>query len=160
MSMNNYGETPKSTRIYCGKSRTKQSFADGADINKIVARYKKTKTFENVNSVIGQYADVADIKSYQDGMQQQIETKEMFAELPAHVREFFRNDPVELLKFVIDEKNRDKAIELGLIKPPKMQGFSTQAIKEIEANAPATTDDTGEPPVSTEAKPKVEPKAS
>ena len=41
-----------------------------------------------------------------------------FAELPAKVRDRFRNDPVEVLRFVSDKANFEEAVSLGLIGKP------------------------------------------
>lgn len=40
-----------------------------------------------------------------------------FMAYPADIRDFFHNDPGRMIAFVQDENNRDKALELGLLRP-------------------------------------------
>ena len=39
--------------------------------------------------------------------------------LLSRVRKRYNNDPAELLEFVMDEKNREEAVFLGLIEKPQ-----------------------------------------
>lgn len=99
-----------------GTGRTKQSFKDECDINKIMARYIATGVLDFVTKHQPQYGDVTGL----DFMNAQLivaEARTMFEELPAEVRNRFDNDPAQFLDFVGDDKNREEARKLGLLKP-------------------------------------------
>jgi phage internal scaffolding protein len=44
-----------------------------------------------------------------------IEAQNAFKTLPASIRAEFNNDPAQVIDFLNDPANRDKAIEIGLI---------------------------------------------
>jgi len=94
--------------------KTKQSFADDADINNIMARYQSTGMIDYVKENAPHYGDVTGLE-FQACMDKIIEASEMFDALPAQLRKRFNNEPAEFLDFVQDDKNRDEAITLGLI---------------------------------------------
>ena len=78
--------------------------------------------------------DFTGIHDFQSAMNAVIEAQAEFDSLPAHIREEFRNDPQRLMDFVADGKNRDKAIELGLIpKPVERTRDVVQAVDELAA---------------------------
>lgn len=100
-----------------GDSMTSQSPADEVDINKIVARVQKGHV---VLTSIGTpfYGDVSDLGGLQEAIQKVQEADELFMQYPAHVRERFENDPVNLVEFLADPDNKEEAIELGLVNKP------------------------------------------
>lgn len=100
-------------------SMTKQEFKDECDINQIMKRYEVTGEIRHVNSREGTYGDFTDVKSYHDAQNIVLEANAFFADLPATVRDRFGNDPAKMLAFLEDGKNRDEAIELGLVKRPE-----------------------------------------
>jgi len=68
-----------------------------------------------------------------------------FRELPAEIRNRFRNDPEELLRFTENPQNRDEAIKLGLIRNDwtiETDGIGEQI--KTEAERKKTKTDTGE----------------
>lgn len=97
-------------------SRTKQSFKDECDINTIIARFLKTGVMNFANKNEPRYGDVTGIE-FQDAMQKVAAAQSLFNELPAAIRARFENEPAKFLTFVQDEKNREEATELGLLKP-------------------------------------------
>lgn len=109
-----------------GVSRTKQSFKDECDINRIMARYAATGTLDFVNRREAQFLDVSDI-DFQNAMKIVTESREAFMTLPSAVRDRFNNDPAQLLGFLSDDSNREEAIKMGLV------------IKPIDAPAPEVT---------------------
>lgn len=99
-------------------SRTKQSFKDEADINNIVSKYNKTGQLPSLISQNPKYGDFTSDVSYQESLNTVMFANEQFNALSAKVRLRFNNDPMELLKFVSDAKNKEEMYELGLaIKP-------------------------------------------
>lgn len=100
-----------------GVSRTKQSFKDECDINRIMARYAATGTLDFVNRREAQFLDVSDL-DFQNAMQIVTESREAFMTLPSALRDRFNNDPSQLLGFLSDDSNREEAIKLGLVIKP------------------------------------------
>lgn len=110
------------------EDRTRQDGKDDADINVLLARYgvknDKWPTSAQLAAlpVSGQRALYGDFTGETDFQLQQnaiIDAREAFLALPAKVRKEFDNDPAKLLEFVHDDKNYEKAKELGLLAEPK-----------------------------------------
>lgn len=99
-------------------SMTKQSFKDECDINRLMAKYETTGVIDHVNRRMPEYGDFAGVVSYQDSLNIVLDAREVFAALPARLRDRFGNDPGQYLAFIDDPKNKDEAIKLGMIKAP------------------------------------------
>lgn len=114
------------------ESLTQQSFKDECDINEIVRRFGLTGQLpENFRAPVS--GDFTGITDFQSAMNAVVRAQEEFDSLPAATREFFANDPQRLMDFVNDDKNRDKALELGLIpKPLEKTRDSVMAIDELK----------------------------
>lgn len=125
------------TSLNCGPGRTKQSFKDETDINKIVAKYVKTGLMDYVNKNPGTYSDVSDVANFQDSLNIVRKGRELFDALPADLREEFANDPARLIAFLDDPKNLDKAVELGLVKKPKKPASPAAGVKKPDPKPPA-----------------------
>lgn len=112
-------------------SLTQQQFAEESDINEIVRRFGLTGELpDNFRAPVS--GDFTGITDFQSAMNAVISAQKEFDSLPAHVREEFRNDPQRLMDFVADSKNRDKAIELGLVpKPVEKTRDVVQAVDEL-----------------------------
>lgn len=141
-------DKPAQVAVKCeDESRTKQSFAKEADINTIMARYRKTGLLVDpaaLNSsrqaVYGDFSDGTDFQEFQNRI---AAVQSAFGCLSASMRSRFKNDPAVLLDFIADPANAAEALELGLI---------TKAESETLARSAAT-----EPPaVPVEAEPKEE----
>lgn len=100
-----------------GESRTKQSFRDECDINRIMARYQNTGVLEFVQRREAQYADVSAL-DYQEACNVVAGANSMFEQLPSALRARFSNSPAKLLEFLDDPSNRQEAVELGLVESP------------------------------------------
>lgn len=100
--------------------RTKQEFADDADVNKIVARCLRTGTdiFSLGQRVAPVFADVSELGDWRDMLEKVQNAQDAFMELPIETRKRFQNDPGQLLAFISDVKNREEAIKLGLVVAP------------------------------------------
>lgn len=102
--------------------RTKQSFKDDADINRIMVKFKRTGVLDWAKTVEPRFLDTTGA-DFQAAMEVVAMGKTAFAGLPAHVRNRFKNDPVEFLNFCEDPKNRAEGAEMGLwpkeATPPK-----------------------------------------
>ena len=108
-------------------SMTEQHFKDECDINNIVATYQQTGVLPSGDRqpLFGDFADFPqDLMSAQHYFD---EAQDRFMQLDANIRKEFGNNPAMLLDFIRDEKNRDRAIELGLIeRPPAVQQQETK----------------------------------
>jgi phage internal scaffolding protein len=94
---------------------TEQSHKKECDVNEIVKKYDKTGIISHVSKIEAKFGDMTgyDFKAMKDKV---ANAESMFQELPSTIRDEFDNDPAQLLTFMEDENNRDKAIELGLIR--------------------------------------------
>lgn len=106
-------------------SKTKQSFAEEADINTIVRRFNLTGQLpENVRAPT--YGDYEGIFDFQSAMNAVREAEESFAAMPANVRARFNNNPAafvdycsELTPDLKDFEHRAELEKLGLVLPRK-----------------------------------------
>lgn len=99
---------------------TKQSSKDECDINIILARYTRTGELPALNEKYPQYLDVngMDFHAHQNVVAQ---AKSMFAELPSHLRDRFKNDPALFVEFTTNPNNRTELAELGLLSDSATQ---------------------------------------
>jgi len=110
-----YGEHLKVQTVTTGTPRTQQQFVADADINNILARFKKTGQIDpELFKKNAQFGDYSEIASYQDALHKVHQAEELFAALPSRVRERFRNDPSAFVAFATDPKNQKELVELGL----------------------------------------------
>lgn len=105
------------TKIYCGKSMTKQSFADECDINKIVARFEKSDMITHLNEGEPFYGDVSEYGDLKEAIDKVNSANELFMAMDPKVRSKFDNDPVKMVEFLSDESNKAEAIALGMVIP-------------------------------------------
>lgn len=99
-------------------SRTDQQFAEEVDINTIVKRFGLTGELPEKGSVRAPLeGDFVDVHDFQSALNVVRQAEEAFMAMPADVRAEFNNDPGRFVSFVQNEKNRDRAIELGLVVP-------------------------------------------
>lgn len=98
---------------------TQQQFKEESDINTIVSRFGLT------GEIPGDFkapmsGDFTGITDFQTAMQQVRAAEEEFMRMPGELRARFANDPQQLLAFVMDDRNRDEAVRLGIV-PPKVE---------------------------------------
>lgn len=121
-------------------SMTKQSFADDADINNIVARYNETGFLTDPlkpSSRKAMYGDFSAV-DYVSAQNSIAQANSMFEQLPSSLRAKFSNNPAELLAFLDDAKNAEEAISLGLL--PQKEAFA-----EASANVSSASAELSEP---------------
>jgi hypothetical protein len=118
--------TPSKRRLSRGAlvfdkpSRTKQSFKDQCDVNKLMARYVRTGTIAQVMSATPRYEDFSNVDDYKTAMDMLRETERNFNQLSPEIRDEFDNNPQELLELVeAVDRGSEEAIafarELGLV---------------------------------------------
>jgi phage internal scaffolding protein len=101
-----------------GKSMTQQNLKDRTDINNIMKKYEKTGLIEHVAKGNGQYGDFSQVDDFQSAVMKVQEATDAFMTLPASTRSYFKNDPGEMIEFLKNSDNKEKAIELGLVEAP------------------------------------------
>lgn len=107
--------------IKCGVGKTKQKIGVEHDINKIIARYKKTGDIPLSTDVEGKYVDVSQIGDFQDCQNRIVAANDMFYQYPSQLRRRFNNDVKMFVDYVmnINDGNIQEAICLGLVKKPE-----------------------------------------
>lgn len=100
-----------------------QSHKDDCDINVIVNRMIRTGVQDPFIARPGEgvYGDFTQWQDYQDNLNLVIKAQEAFDSLDANIRKRFENDPVQLMEFLADEKNRPEAESLGLVAPKPLK---------------------------------------
>ncbi len=123
--------------------RTKQSFRDETDINKIIQRAEKTGTISHLNRHQGSYSDFADF-DYFGNLQKLTRGREIFDDLPAELRNEFEGSPTKFFNYVNDPANVGRIGELlpELAEPGRQLMSVVPPVAdtppEIPAEAPAT----------------------
>lgn len=126
--------------LYCPEeTRTQQQFAEEVDINTIVRKFGLTGEMpENLNERMPNNGDFSNtVNDFHTAQNMVRKAQEAFMELPAEVRAEFNNDPGRFINFVDDPKNRDRAKELGMLKPDApAPDIPTVRILKEEPDAP------------------------
>lgn len=127
---------------FTGESRTKQQFKDDADIHTIINKYNETGSwgdrFRSAQRVPTQ-GDFTKVSDYKESIDIVIHAQESFSELPSRLRNYFNNDPVQLLAFLNDVNNKGEAIRLGLIEPDVNSEVSPSQKPETPKTGDSTT---------------------
>ena len=105
-------------------SLTQQHFKDETDINNILRQFNITGLLPE-SPLAPRYGDFTGIGDYHSALNAVIAAEDGFLALPAELRARFANDPAQLIDFMSDENNRDEAVQLGLLDPPKAESTVT-----------------------------------
>lgn len=108
----------KRPQVVCGESRTQQHVADLASPKRLIEKYGSKRLREALSRLPSTYSDLPITVDFKEAMDIVTKGQSSFEKLPSKLRKRFENDPVKLLEFMHDAKNRDEAISLGLIKEP------------------------------------------
>lgn len=107
-------EASRETALICkDPSRTKQEFAEDADINHIIERFGIGYEMPT-NVTPPQQGDFTNIPDFRGAVEMVREAQQLFGSLPAKIRNRFDNDPQQYIDFFHDPANQDEAIALGL----------------------------------------------
>lgn len=101
-------------------SRTKQSFKDDCDINKIVARHSRTGLWEHVTAREPHYGDFSQATDLHTAMEQVLAAQDAFDALPSAVRALCKNDPEVLLRALASPEETAELYDAGL---PMAEGY-------------------------------------
>ncbi len=86
--------------------RTKQSYRDECDIQKIMARAEKTGTISHLEKFEGVYGDFSDFDFFEQ-TQKLTRGREIFDELPGELRKEFAQSPAKFFAYVNDPANAE-----------------------------------------------------
>lgn len=101
------------------ESKTNQGKKNKVSINTIMARYHKAMSVAS-DPRDGLYGDFSDKASYHEALSRIRDAQNDFDQLSASLRKRFDNNPANLIDFLSDEKNREEAMDLGLISRPEI----------------------------------------
>jgi len=142
MSMN---KKPK--KVY-KDGRTKQSFKDETDINKILQRAEVKGSISHLNKYEAKYGDFADYDFFNNTLML-TKGREIFDDLPAELRLEFRQSPAEFFKYVNDPANSDRLKTLlpGLAAPGRQYvAVNNNQGADAPSEPEASETNTPEPP--------------
>lgn len=91
--------------------RTKQSFKDSTDVNKILKKAQKAGTLSHLQKHGAYYGDFADFDFF-EAQNALARARNMFGELPSEVRGEFQNDPGKFFSYVNNPENSGRLAEL------------------------------------------------
>lgn len=141
-------------RVDCSvePTRTKQSFKDECDINKIMAKYRKGQVVTHLARGTPRFADVSELTDYRSAIHAVRDGDRFFEGLPADVREAFRNDPAEFVDAMTSGGMTDERLaELGVKlydDDPSNDGELEEAVaasKRASKSSKGASEDPGSP---------------
>ena len=123
-----------------GISRTKQSFADECNINKIIAKFRKTGMISHLKATGGHYGDFTGVTDYRQALDAIREADASFATLPADIRRRFDNDPAQFLQFVSNPENAEALKDMGLVPKTPSEPHTPAGERPTVPGAPGAPD--------------------
>jgi len=137
-------------------SLTQQQFKEAVDVNNIVANLKKG-IMPLQPKVTPTYGDVSNV-DYLTMLNTVADVENTFSRLSSKLRAQFQNSPQQMVRWVNNPENREKAIKMGLLKPATVEP-DYRAIMEGTDTHPKA-DSESQPNYSPKGgEPKGEPKA-
>lgn len=104
------------------EGRTRQEFADEANINKVLGKWRRTGFTEHVNLRTPLYGDFSEIPDRQEAMNRFIDAQNNFDALPARIRAMCENDPEKLLERLTHDDFREALEEFGVTVDSREEG--------------------------------------
>ncbi|WNK13660.1 MAG: internal scaffolding protein [Microvirus sp.] len=99
---------------FSGDGRTKQSFKDECDVNRIMGRYLSSGILpEHLNRATAQFVDCSAV-DFQEAQLIVSGARTLFAELPSAVRSRFHHSPEAFLEFAENPANGVALAQMGL----------------------------------------------
>lgn len=121
-----------------GPSLTKQSDAESANVNNIVAQFIAGVQPQGITIHEGTFADVSNIGDYLSCLNTVRTAEATFAELPARIRDRYANDPSNLIEALFDPAQTEELIALGLLKQEPAPEAPTPNTPTPEKETPTT----------------------
>ena len=119
------------------KSRTQQHFKDEVNINTIMRKARRSGVLPYKGDKESHFQDLTGCTDYLEAQNRVIEIKQKFSELPANIRNKFKNEPDAILKYLQDPKNADEARELGLLRQFTKEEIDEQNLAKAAAEEAA-----------------------
>lgn len=101
-----------------GESLTEQSHANDVDINQIMAKALRGQHSDYIRDHEGSYGDTSSLTFYEANIIV-ANANSMFEELPAVLRNRFKNNPANFLDYVQDKNNLEEMYKLKLATRPE-----------------------------------------
>lgn len=124
-----------------GSSVTQQQYSKDADINNIMARYRKTGVLINPldpdSNRVPLFMDVSGIGDFQAVQTRLNSINEAFMTLSPDVRAKFDNTPAKAIDFMTDPKNLKESVDLGLLPKELLPKEIPVSVEEAAAAAAA-----------------------
>lgn len=119
------------------ESKTKQSFKDQCNINKIVDRFQRTGVLPATQNALPRFMDVpqTDLLSALNLVR---EAESLFYQVPAQIRKKVNNNPVEFLQFIQNPDNMDTLDECGLLNKEATDRLSAARAAKAAETPPNT----------------------
>ncbi len=125
--------------------RTKQSFKNSTDINKILHRAQKTGVISHLAKHEAFYGEF-EAFDFTEAQNTLARAGTMFQELPSEVRQEFNQSPQEFFDFVNAPDNQGKLAELlPALAAPGRQRLSDPEVAEVVTPPPVVPPPGGEP---------------
>jgi hypothetical protein len=119
-----------SKKLDCSKVMlTDQSYKKVCDINNIMKVYERTKVMPHVTEKVARYIDNTGIPTIEEAHVIIKEAKEMFYELPAHVRKLMDHNPENMISVLQNPEYTDLLVKNGILVQNEIEdssGGSTQ----------------------------------
>ncbi len=121
--------------------RTKQSFKDETDINKILKRAQKSGTISHLNKYEARYGDFSNFDFFESQLML-TQGRQIFDALPSEIRNEFNQSQAEFFNYVNDPANKDRLKELlPALAAPGRQNLSTSGIVPADLDTKVAEDD-------------------
>ncbi len=147
------------TPEYEKPGRTKQSFKESCDVNKILKKAQKTGTISHLNKHQATYGDLSGF-DFTEAQMQLAKAGEIFDDLPSEIRREFDNSPAKFFEFANDVENVEKLGELlpaiaepGNFFPSPTKTAATEAARNAVTGESTKDVQPTEKPVKTADKP-------
>ncbi len=137
-----YRPGPKVRYNHPPGGNTQQHFKDECDINSIMKRKARTGILAGPQGRGAPsqrqpfYGDFSGVTDFATALNAVIESQDSFNALSSDLRKRFNNNPQELLEFVMNEENREKAQEMGLIPTPEVEKPVEVVLKDQKREEP------------------------
>lgn len=123
-----YSHPKSKSIIFTQSSLTEQSFGYETDINNIVKRGVQSSLPPNAQKPI--FGSTFKPNQYTEALNVIAKARSDFEALPSHIRQEFDNNPEKLFAFCSDEKNYDRAVELGLAVKKKVDITKVEVVNK------------------------------
>lgn len=136
-----------------GEARTKQSFKDETDVNRLVHKLQRGESIAHLQKYGGVYGDFSDTDDLLTAHHRLQRGQKIFDELPGEVRREFGNNPLEFFKFVNDPGNAGRLEEvLPALARPGPSSMVLNDPKRLE-DTPSSTEPAPSATEASEASP-------